>query len=293
MLYERIEQNKRNTVIEALVFLIIYSIVGLSFGYLMFNGTIKGAISGLIVADVLTVLYIWAVCFAFNPVNTIMRLNHAQEISEENDPELFHIIQDMAMVAKIPMPRVFIVDDKSPNAFATGLSPQNSAVCVTRGLREMMNREELEGVLGHEISHISNYDTRVSMFVSLMIAIVGLLADIIYRIGINSNNNDSNAIIAIGAYIFVLIAKFFANLMQLKISREREYLADASSVYLTRNPKGLISALEKIEKGPNMTKASAVTSSMYIEEPMHKHKISDLFSTHPATKKRIMRLEKM
>ncbi|KRL81608.1 heat shock protein HtpX [Lactobacillus ultunensis DSM 16047] len=275
-------------------FVIILTLVGAGFGYL-FSDTPWG---GIAIALIGSLIYLFLVMR--NPANMVMSLNHAQEIHEQDNPQLWHIVEDMAMVGRVPMPRVFIINDPSPNAFATGRDPDHSAVAVTQGLLDLMDREELEGVLGHEISHIRNYDIRLSTIAVVLVGVISFLSGIASRFiwfgGGNSDDDDNNnaftMIFKVVAIVFVLIlGPLSATLAQMALSRNREYLADAGSVELTRNPQGLISALTKIEGSQPMKKADRSSSGMYIENPF-KHSGS-LFDTHPPTEERIKRLEKM
>ena len=239
-----------------------------------------------------------------NPANMIMSLNHAQEIQEADNPELWHIVEDMAMVARVPMPRVYIIPDPSPNAFATGRDPNHSAVAVTEGILQLMDREELEGVLGHELSHVRNYDILLSTIAVVLVGVIsfisGMASRYIWFAGggrDRDDDRDSNAfeiIFKVVAIVFVLIlGPLSASLAQMALSRNREYLADASSVELTRNPQGLISALRKIENSQPMKQADRSSAGLYIENPFHNHGLSHLFDTHPPTEDRITRLEHM
>ncbi|WP_281830098.1 MULTISPECIES: zinc metalloprotease HtpX [Lactobacillus] len=295
MLYQQIARNKRKTVVVMAVFVVILTLVGAGFGYLFSNSPW----SGIIIALVASLLYLFLVMR--NPANMVMSLNHAQEIHEQDNPQLWHIVQDMAMVGQVPMPRVFIINDPSPNAFATGRDPDHSAVAVTQGLLDMMNREELEGVLGHEISHIRNYDIRLSTIAVVLVGVISFLSGVASRViwfggGDRDNDRDSNVIemiFKVVAIVFVLIlGPLSASLAQMALSRNREYLADASSVELTRNPHGLISALQKIEGSQPMKQADRSSSGLYIENPF-RHRGGSLFDTHPPTADRIARLEKM
>lgn len=298
MLYQQIARNKRKTIVVMAAFVIILILVGAGFGYL-FSDT---PWSGIIIALVGSLLYLLLVMR--DPANMVMSLNHAREIHEQDNPQLWHIVEDMAMVGRVPMPRVFVIPDPSPNAFATGRDPDHSAVAVTQGLLDLMDREELEGVLGHEISHIRNYDIRLSTVAVVLVGVISFLSGIASRFiwwGSGDNDDDDNnsnalsAIFKIVAILFVLIlGPLSASLAQMALSRNREYLADASSVELTRNPQGLISALEKIENSQPMKVADRSSRGMYIEDPFNRPRHhAGLFDTHPSTEDRIARLEKM
>ncbi|BDR59845.1 zinc metalloprotease HtpX [Lactobacillus xylocopicola] len=296
MLFQQIARNKRKTVGIMTVFAVILALAGAGLGYLFGNRPWLG----LGIALVLSVIYMLLVLP--NPANLVMSLNHAQEISEQDNPTLWHVVEDMAMVGRVPMPRVFIIADQSPNAFATGRDPDHAAIAVTQGLLDLMNREELEGVLGHEISHIRNYDILVSTVAAVLVGVISYLSGLASHFiwwADDDNDSDSDStfvvVFKVVAIIFVLIlGPICASLAQMALSRNREYLADASAVELTRNPQGLISALEKISGTGPMKKADASSAGLYIEDPLRKKNgLSHLFDSHPPTADRIKRLEKM
>lgn len=305
MLYQQIAQNKRKTYLVFAIFFVILGLIGWVIGDLFFNS----AISGVVIALVITIFY--AVMIYFQSTSVVMQMNHAQPIkSVEQAPDLWHIVEDLAMVAKVPRPDIYIIDDPSPNAFATGRDPEHSAVAVTSGLYQIMDREELEGVLGHEISHIRNYDIRVSTIsVALSSAIIFISSMLgnMYRwgwlFGSNNDRNDSrennNNIIQIVLYIvgllFAVLGPIIATIVRLAISRNREYLADASGVELTRNPQGLINALHKLEQASHpMQHVDDASAALYINDPQKgHHSVERLFDTHPPLADRIRRLEHM
>ena len=210
----------------------------------------------------------------------------------------------MAMVAQVPMPRVFIIDDPSPNAFATGNDPQHSAVAATTGLLQIMNREELEGVMGHEMSHVRNYDIRLqTIAIALWPAITALVnfaGNFWWFGGGRSSDDDDDSAIGIfaiiGSILLIILAPLAASIAQMALSRNREYLADAGAVELTRNPHGFISALQKLQNAQPMKKVAPSSSSLYISDPElnRRHKrFAHLFDTHPPLDERIARLEEM
>lgn len=297
MLYQQIASNKRKTVLVMAVFIIILTLVGAGLGYL-FSDEPWG---GIIIAFAFSLLYL--VIVMRHPAQMVMSLNHAREIKEEDNPVLWHVVQDMALVGQVPMPRVFIIPDSSPNAFATGANPQHSAVAVTQGLLTMMNREELEGVIGHEISHVRNYDIRLSTVAVVLVGVISFISGFASRFiwwggsddDDRRSNNPAIVIFKLIAIVFVLIlGPLCATLAQMALSRNREYLADAGSVELTRNPEGLISALEKIEQSQPMKKADRSSRGLYIADPFNrKGHHAGLFDTHPSTADRIARLKKM
>lgn len=299
MLYQQIAKNKRKTVFVLTGFLILVALIGAAIGYLF----ARSAVGGIIIAGVLAVIYMSVM--VSQSTDVVMRMNNAHEIhSAEEAPELWHVVEDMAMVAQVPMPRVFIVDDPSPNAFATGNDPQHSAVAATTGLLQIMDREELEGVMGHEMSHVRNYDIRLqTIALALSAAITALVnfASNFWWFGFDDDDDDDDkgggVIIAIlGSIVLLVLAPLAASIAQMALSRNREYLADAGSVELTRNPQGMISALEKLKTAQPMKNVDPNSSSLYISDPelnRSKNRFARLFDTHPPLDERIARLEEM
>ena len=299
MLYKQIAKNKRKTVFVLAGFLILVALIGAAIGYL-FAGT---AVGGIIIAGVLAVIYMSVI--VSQSTDVVMNMNNAREIhSAQEAPELWHVVEDMAMVAQVPMPRVFIIDDPSPNAFATGNDPQHSAVAATTGLLQIMNREELEGVMGHEMSHVRNYDIRLQTIALALSAAITALVNFAGNFwwfggGRSSDDDDDSAIgifAIIGSILLIILAPLAASIAQMALSRNREYLADAGAVELTRNPHGLISALQKLQNAQPMKKVAPSSSSLYISDPElnRRHKrFAHLFDTHPPLDERIARLEEM
>ena len=299
MLYQQIAKNKRKTVFVLAEFLILVALIGAAIGYL-FAGT---AVGGIIIAGVPAVIYMSVM--VSQSTDVVMNMNNAREIhSAQEAPELWHVVEDMAMVAQVPMPRVFIIDDPSPNAFATGNDPQHSAVAATTGLLQIMNREELEGVMGHEMSHVRNYDIRLQTIALALSAAITALVNFAGNFwwfggGRSSDDDDDSAIgifAIIGSILLIILAPLAASIAQMALSRNREYLADAGAVELTRNPHGLISALKKLQNAQPMKKVAPSSSSLYISDPElnRRHKrFAHLFDTHPPLDERIARLEEM
>lgn len=305
MLYQQIARNKRKTYVVFAVFFALLGLIGWVIGKLFFNN----ALSGIIIALVITIFYAFTIYFQSTSV--VMQMNHAQPIKNvEQAPDLWHIVEDLSLVAHVPQPDIYIINDSSPNAFATGRDPKHAAVAVTSGLYQLMDREELEGVLGHEISHIRNYDIRVSTIsVALSSAIIFISSILgnMYRWGwlfggSGDNNNDDSRngnvlqiILYIVGLLFAIIGPIIATIVRLAISRNREYLADASGVELTRNPQGLINALKKLEQVTQpMQHVDDASASLYITDPKkNKHSLQHLFDTHPPLVERIQRLEQM
>lgn len=299
MLYQQIAKNKRKTIFVLAGFLILVALIGAAIGYL-FAGT---AVGGIIIAGVLAVIYMSVM--VSQSTDVVMNMNNAQEVhSAQEATELWHVVEDMAMVAQVPMPRVFIINDPSPNAFATGNDPQHSAVAATTGLLQIMNREELEGVMGHEMSHVRNYDIRLQTIALALSAAITALVNFAGNFwwfggGRRSDDDDDSAIgifAIIGSILLIILAPLAASIAQMALSRNREYLADAGAVELTRNPHGLISALQKLQNAQPMKNVAPSSSSLYISDPElnRRHKrFAHLFDTHPPLDERIARLEEM
>lgn len=225
----------------------------------------------------------------------VLAMNGAREVKHAEYPDLYHIVENLSITAGLPMPRVFIINDVSPNAFATGRNKEHAVVAVTTGLLQILNKNELSGVIAHELSHIGNRDILLSTVVVVLVGFVSILARIFMRGGMRrgSDDNKGGNILAIIGIIFVILSPIFAKLIQLAISRKREFLADADGVLLTRYPEGLASALQKIS-GVNipMQHASEATAHLFIANPFGStgKKISGLFSTHPPVEERIKAL---
>lgn len=299
MLFDQIARNKRKTWLLLLVFFLLLGLVGYGVGYLWLGSGFGGLILALVIG------FIYAVTMIFQSTNVVMAMNGAREVDEQSAPNLYHVVEDMAMVAQIPMPRVFIVDDPSMNAFATGSSPKNAAVAATTGLLAVMNREELEGVIGHEVSHIRNYDIRISTIAVALASAITMLAGMARNMmfwggGRRRNDDDRNGssgleiILLIISLIAIILAPLAATLVQLAISRQREFLADASSVELTRNPQGMINALLKLDNStPMQQHVDDASAALDINDPKKESGLQKLFYTHPPISERVERLKQM
>lgn len=297
MLYNQISSNKRRTVVLLIVFFMLLAAIGAAVGYLWLGDMTFGIVIAVIIGA------IYAMSMIFQSTNVVMSMNHAREVTEQEAPQLYHIVEDMAMVAQIPMPRVFIIEDQSLNAFATGSSPENAAVAATTGLLAVMNREELEGVIGHEVSHIRNYDIRISTIAVALASAITLLSSLGSRMiwfgggrrRSDDRDNGTGLLVFLFSILSLILAPLAATLVQLAISRQREYLADASSVELTRNPQGMINALQKLQQSaPMQQPVDAASAALYINDPIKKEeRLTSLFSTHPSISDRIERLRQM
>ena len=226
--------------------------------------------------------------------------NRAQAIPEEAAPDLHNIIENLAITAGLPKPHVYLIDSPALNAFATGRDPEHASIAVTRGLVERLDRSELEGVIAHELSHVKNFDIRFATLVAIFVGFLVILSDLFMRAtfwggGLRSRddrrgNNQLGAILAIVGLILLIVSPIVAKLIQLAISRQREFLADSSGALLTRYPEGLASALEKISAGPALETAGHATAHLFIANPFHGRSLVNLFATHPPVEERIRRL---
>jgi heat shock protein HtpX len=297
-MYHQIALNRRKSVIVIAGFLLVWLLAGFVIGGLS-TGDATGAIAGTVILGILGVcsaLY----AYYFGSA-TVLAAMGAQQADPQQYQQLYNIVQTLAIGDGLPLPKVYVINDPSPNAFATGRDPQHAAVTVTSGLLAMMNREELEGVLAHEMSHIKNFDVRLLLVVTTMIGMAAIISSIFWRGALRMNFRGRNSgqamlvIFAIGI-IFTLIAFLVGPLMQFALSRDRESLADASGVELTRNPVGLIDALKKIaanDKPPE--RFNHAVAAMMIDNPEEHHGsfFSRLFDTHPPIQERIAALEKI
>ncbi len=298
-MYSHIDSNRRRSWILIAVVVGVLAAVGYVYGYLTDTGY-----AGLVFALILSVGMTTVSWFAGDKI--VLHNTGAQEItSREQAPQLWNTVENLAITAGIPKPRIYIVDDPSPNAFATGRDPQHASIAVTSGLLRLMNQTELEGVLAHELSHDKNLDSRVMMLAAVLVGSIVLLGDLFFRGALfglgrsSSRSRDNNPLGAIGmvvGIIFLILSPLIGQLIQLAISRRREYLADASGALLTRYPEGLAEALEKIrDAGQPMQHVSAATAHLWIANPRGSigQRVQGLFSTHPPIDDRIKQLRLM
>ena len=294
-MFEDIEKNKMKSWAIVLLFLVFISIII----YYICMALDLGEVS-IIIALIFSILSTFGSYYYSDKI--VLSLNKARPATKEENLKLVNILDSLVISAGLPCtPKLYIVEDSQPNAFATGRNPENAVICVTTGLLDKLEYYELEGVIAHELSHIKNYDIRLSAVVSVMVGFVVILSDWFTRISIwggsrdNDDNDKGNAIIMIVGLIFLILAPIFGKLMQLAISRKREFLADATAIQFTRNPDGLISALQKISNDPNELKvANQSTENMYIVNPFrNKKKSSNLWSTHPSIEDRIEALKNL
>ena len=305
-MWELIQSNKRKSLILFLAMGIILLLLGYFIGG-AFLGTNGGSELGVFFA-----LLIWAVMSLisyFAGSSLMLSVSRAKEVTKEVHPQLFNIVEEMKIASALPkMPKIFIINEEAPNAFAMGRNPENCAVTVTAGLLSRLNRDELQGVIAHEMSHIKNRDILYMTFAGVMLGTIVIISEVFLR-GLwfgggslnryknrSSGGGSAQAIIAIAALVLAILAPILARLLYFAISRKREYLADASGVRLTRYPEGLASALEKLADNKlDLHAANKVTAGMYIVNPLKKKgmKLSDLTSTHPPISERIRILRSM
>jgi heat shock protein HtpX len=308
-----IAANKRNSLLLVVLFCLFVTAVAMVLGLAILAYLSPASVSHLHIGEALLVGGFGAVLSLllsllayYSGDSMILAISHARPIQHGDDPELFNVVEEMAIAAGLPMPRVYVIDDPAPNAFATGRDPQHAAVTITTGLRSKLTRDELQGVIAHEMSHIRNYDIRLMLLMAVLVGTVVMLADLFWQIlrfspGSGRRSKDDKGgggilalVLIIVAVLLALVAPILAQIIQLAVSRQREYLADASGVELTRHPLGLANALRKIDADPHDLKvANRGTAHLYIANPIKKFeaKAHTAFASHPPIKERIRRLE--
>lgn len=291
-MYSAIARNKRNTWFILIGFILALGAIGVLAGWLAGNNWFITAFILIFAAGYATVQYFFA-------DREALAMSGAIEVGRADAPRYYRLVENLCIATGTPMPKLYVVQDSAPNAFATGRKPEEAAITVTTGLFELMTDRELEGVLGHELGHIRNYDIRVSMIVFGLVVAVGILADTFMRIaffggGRRGGNNQSQLVFMLFGIVAALVAPLLAGLVQAAISRQREYLADATSAMTTRDPEGLASALEKLaEYGRPLQKANTSMAHLWISNPLAPGTVSRMFATHPPLADRIARLEHM
>jgi len=297
-MYRAIAANKRNTVFITTLFLIIIAVVGFAVNYLWGGG--QQGHYGIFIAVIIGA-GIYTLIQYFAASSQALALTGAQQIQKADNPRLFRIVENLAIATGLPMPKVYIIDDPAPNAFSTGRDPKHASVAATTGILDLMDDAELEGVMAHEMGHVQNYDIRVSTLVFGLVVAIGFIADILLRFSLfggrnnnNSNNGGGNPVILILSLVALVLSPILAALIQAAISRQREYLADASSAMITRNPPELESALKKLgEYGRPVARQNTSMAHMWVADPNTPGLMSKLFGTHPPIPDRIARLEKI
>ena len=299
-MFEATKKNKLESGFIIGIFIIVITLIVYYISHALGLGNLS-----IVIALIFSIGSAWGSYYYSDKI--VLSVNHARPATKEEDQKLVNILDALMVTSGLPnKPRLYVVDDAQPNAFATGRNPQNAVVCVTTGLLKKLDYYELEGVIAHELSHIKNYDIRLSCIVSVMVGFMVMLADIFSRAlfwgGVRDRDSDSkaNGFLMIIGLICLILSPIFGSLMQLALSRKREFLADSTAVEFTRNPDGLISALQKLENDPNeLETANSATANMYIVNPFKKNgksgkkKSSSIWSTHPSTEARIEALRNL
>ncbi len=286
-MYGAIAANKRNTLLIMAVFVGLIGAIGyvvsLYFGNTMISYWVIGGAA------------IYALIQYFAASKLAVMATGAHEIEKKDNPRLYRIVENLAITNGMPMPKVYVMDDPAPNAFATGRNPQHAIVAATTGLLDVMSDRELEAVMAHEMGHVKNYDIRVSMIAFGLVSAIGILSDLAMHMFFFGGDRDRNInpIILVVAIVLIVLAPIMAALIQMAVSRQREYLADATGALTTRDPEGLISALKKLKKASRpMRNQSTSTAHLFFNNPLKSGFIANLFSTHPPLDERIARLQK-
>ena len=302
--YTHQAENRRNSLLLLLSVAVVLAVLGFVIGFAV-SGGVDGALLAIVGALALSLVLSLGSYYAGDSL--VLAASQAHELAEGQAPELLNIVRELSIAGDLPMPRVYLIDDTAPNAFATGRDPAHASIAVTSGLLQKLDREELQGVIGHELSHVGNLDIRFALLVGVLVGSIALLADLFLRytwisgsMGGRSRSRDERggggglqALMFVLALVLAILAPIFARLVQLAVSRQREYLADASSVALTRNPAGLERALAKIAGDTEVLEAAnRATQHLYLVNPIKKfeERAKGLFSTHPPIIERIDRL---
>lgn len=294
-IYTHIRRNKeKSALLIAVVLLLVIGVVGL------YSYTVRGDLVLPLIAAILAVPSTLIGYYSGDKI--ALAANSAQPVSKERAPELHNLIENLAITAGVPTPKIYLIDSPALNAFATGRDPAHASIAVTRGLLEQLERVELEGVLAHELSHVKNYDIRFATLVAIFVGFLVILSDLFMRAAFwgglrrrddNNNSGQLGALLGIIGLVLLILSPIIGTLMQLAISRQREYLADASGALITRYPEGLARALEKISTSATLKSASNATAHLFIANPFRRHNISHLFATHPPITERIRRLRQL
>lgn len=294
-MYDQITANKVKSIFLIVFFVVLVVAVGSAFSY-MFDLGIVGPIGAFVLVVIMTGSSYWY------SDRIVLSMSKARPVDKQTEPYLVNVVEGLSIAAGLPVPKAYVIEDPAPNAFATGRNPQNAAIAVTTGLMQKLDRLELEGVVAHELAHIKNYDTLVQTLAAVMAGTIVLLADWMLRAfwwgGGRRREGGGHPIMVIAGIALMVLAPFFAMVIQMAISRQREYLADANGALLTRYPQGLADALRKISSDHNQLRAAnKATESLYIFNPLKDIRdgkgMNALFNTHPSTAERIERLEAM
>ncbi len=286
-MYKQIAENKRRTIYIIIGFILLVGLIAALFAW--YYNDVWIAVWTMIAA----IIYAVFQYYASSAIS--MAMTGAREITKKDNPRLYNIVENLSITTGLPMPKVYVIQDSAPNAFATGRDPKHAAVAATTGLMDIMDDKELNAVMAHEMSHVKNYDIRVSMIVFGLVCVIGLISDMAFRMmfyGDRRRNNEGSPVGYVLIVIAAVLSPFVAAIAQMAVSRQREYLADASAVNITRYPEGMINALKKLQShGRPMRSQNIAAESMYINDPLRKGFFNNLLSSHPPLEKRIERLE--
>jgi heat shock protein HtpX len=297
LMFDEVSSNKFKSVLLTSVFIIVIGVLGAIIGFVY-----GSFLFGFVMALIFSVIY--SLIAYYSGSSMILSMSGARPVTKKEFPYLVNTVEGLAIAAGLPTPKAYVIDDSALNAFATGRDPKNASITVTTGLMKTMDRQELEGVVAHEMSHIKNYDVRLMMLTVVLVGVITLLSDFLLRSFLwgGKRDNDSKGgglgvILIVLGLVLAILAPLIGELIKLAVSRKREFMADANGAILTRYPPGLASALKKISKDPDplVDKANKATAHLFISTPFRADKgvVANLFSTHPSIQERIKRLEEM
>lgn len=296
-IYQNIDSNKNASAIIMVMFIVVVTAIGWVIGQFYGDGSSAGFIGMALIFSGVSGFISY-----YNSDKIVLAISGAREVSPQEAPQLHDLVENMCIASGLPKPRIYVIEDTAMNAFATGRDPNHAVICFTTGIVSRLEKRELEGVIAHEMSHIGNYDIRLMSLVSVLVGTITLLADWftrgrLYR-GSRRDNNEINGVLLMIGIVFIIISPIIATLIQLAISRKREYLADSTAALMTRYPEGLASALRKLAQDKEVLEAAnGATAHLYIVSPLMGSNglgfIAGLFNTHPPIEERIRRLESM
>lgn len=296
-----IARNRRNSFLLIAFFLLFFIGIGLLIG-MVWGGNWQ---FGVVVAAIAAVVaFCLTLASYYGGSAAVLGVSKARPIRKADDPQLFNVVEELTIAAGMPMPKIYVINDTAPNAFATGRNPEHAVVAITTGLRQKLTRDELQGVMAHELGHVRNYDILFAMLMAVMVGVLVMLCDVFLRSlwfgggrrrrrSSGKGGNPIELVLVIVAIVLAIVAPILARIIQMAMSRQREYLADASSVELTRNPDGLAGALAKISNDPEVLEvANRATAHLYIVHPIKRFekRASSIFDSHPPVKQRVQRL---
>ncbi len=304
-----IAKNRRNSFLLIAVFLVLFVGLGMLIGYVWGGGDM--AFSFIVAGIAGAVAFTLTLCSYFGGASALLGMSKAKQITKADDPQLFNVVDELCIAAGVPLPKIYLINDTAMNAFATGRNPKHAAVAITTGLRQKLSRDELQGVMGHELSHVRNNDILFAMLMAVMVGVLVMLCDVFLRSvfygGVGGRGGGRRksgkggggaiyVIMIIVALLLAIIAPILAKIIQMSLSRQREYLADAGSVELTRNPEGMAGALLRLAGDKEVLEvANRATAPLYIVHPIKKFeaRAKSIFSTHPPIKDRVARLRSL